>query len=304
MLHTKQRRLNNTTGAGFTLIELLVVIAIIAILAAILFPVFQKVRENARRAQALSNAKQLGLGITQYVQDADEKMPMGGQTGQLTDPNRYESEWQEAIYPFVKSEGVYHDPDDSASTANPAPSAQAASGQANNAAAYSGSSFLLNGTLTTPVSLANGQAGRIPTAINAIVSPAEFIVLTSGQRSYTAGNAVPAGASRDHANVDASKSIWAQEYAFQPAATVHLFCQGGNPHCLGHIAYHKDGQIFLFGDGHAKFYSMDVTNPQAEVALEGKLPWCQYGELTNDKTCATNAPGHPMKWNTNDANNM
>ena len=62
---------------GFTLIELLVVIAIIAILAAILFPVFAKAREKARQASCSSNEKQLGLGIIQYVQDNDEMFPQG-----------------------------------------------------------------------------------------------------------------------------------------------------------------------------------------------------------------------------------
>jgi len=82
---------------GFTLIELLVVIAIIAILAAILFPVFAQAREKARAITCTSNEKQMGLAILQYLQDNDEAFPYL----QYYNPGPYD--WQQAIYPYVKN---------------------------------------------------------------------------------------------------------------------------------------------------------------------------------------------------------
>jgi len=91
---------------GFTLIELLVVIAIIAILAAILFPVFAKVREKARQISCASNEKQWGLAFMQYAQDNDEKLPDG------IEQNCYTG-WAGQLYPYVKSVAMGKCPDDS-----------------------------------------------------------------------------------------------------------------------------------------------------------------------------------------------
>ena len=104
--------ISNTShsNSGFTLIELLVVIAIIAILAAILFPVFAKVREKARQTACLSNMKQIGLAELQYTEDYDETTSgayKGAIYGQRTT-------YEELIYPYIKSTAVFFCPDTTA----------------------------------------------------------------------------------------------------------------------------------------------------------------------------------------------
>ena len=92
----------NKLRNGFTLIELLVVIAIIAILAAILFPVFSQAREKARQATCVSNGKQVGLAFRMYITDYDEVYMFSIYQGSLGGWT-----WHPRLHPYVKSGGAY-----------------------------------------------------------------------------------------------------------------------------------------------------------------------------------------------------
>ncbi len=139
---------NDVKRRGFTLIELLVVIAIIAILAAILFPVFAKAREKARQISCASNEKQLGLGFIQYVQDNDETFPSS---------TNYGFGWAGRIYPYVKSTGVFKCPDDS-TTATGANVVDSYAENANIAHYPYGGTPLVNGT---PLSVIQAPASSV-----------------------------------------------------------------------------------------------------------------------------------------------
>src|SRR4028118_1608371 len=95
--------------SAFTLIELLVVIAIIAILAAILFPVFAQAREKARAVSCLNNAKQLGTGAMMYSQDYDEKMILNTRSWETTSGD-WHGQWAMAIQSYVKNTKIFECP--------------------------------------------------------------------------------------------------------------------------------------------------------------------------------------------------
>ena len=117
-MQTYDRSNSSNRTHAFTLIELLIVVAIIAVIAAILFPVFQKVRENARRTACLSNLRQVTLGLLQYTQDADDRCPLffsgmtavtpgsrsPGHSSITAPPYLY---WNEVIAPYVQTQASH-----------------------------------------------------------------------------------------------------------------------------------------------------------------------------------------------------
>ena len=222
---------------AFTLIELLVVIAIIAILAAILFPVFARARENARRASCMSNLKQIGLGIMQYTQDYDEHLPAGflSYAGAVyPDGSTHTESWRVAIFPYVKSVQVFN-----------CPSADSflewKGGYYITRAAYAYNYLAPTGTGLTNVGVNLGGYDSYPAAnLAAIADASGTIMVTESSSALIRFNTNPSYLATDATLHDTGSC---DSYYPGSAAYAVLSCAR---------APHMDTMNTLFADGHVK----------------------------------------------------
>jgi len=287
-----ERRTSRSATPGFTLIELLVVIAIIAILAAILFPVFARARESARRASCQSNLKQIGLGLIQYAQDFDGWTP--GSVTFNQQPSGGGSSWPTMIQPYVKSSQLFVCPS-AAATEKVESGIMPASTRA-----YCGAST--NGDQNSPSApdVAASKVASNSYGYNLIQSTAWT---TAGFKSIgsspTTAVAGPNGFKTGYLNSNATASIGVFEPAIEDSTgTIRVFDSmagsTGTPNCtVGNSIRaisaedrtdryltdtpskvsnrHFDGFNALFGDGHVKFRRWGSTQA-SEWSIQSDNP--------------------------------
>jgi prepilin-type N-terminal cleavage/methylation domain-containing protein len=235
---------------GFTLIELLVVIAIIAILAAILFPVFGRARENARRSTCLSNLKQIGLGVMQYNSDYDSFFPPYLSLGPAPDGKQFLSDadggqglvfWQQSIYPYVKSHSLFFCPNSPSKIDSAVTSENVKDREGRMLWGNYGASSHLFGELS---------AGKKESAVLDIAGTyaiAEFgfyyfAQLTMNQANYAGVSDYLPGAGRVGATCNTGRPEFKAD------------CESGR---------HFDGITMMFADGHAKWLKTTVVRSES-----------------------------------------
>ena len=235
---------------AFTLIELLVVIAIIAILAAILFPVFAKVREKARQTACLSNMKQIGLALMQYTGDYDEMTPQ--RHSNIPDPKwaPNDTTWRELIYPYVKSTGLFRCP------SNPN-----------------------NGVTCWGDSISNGGAADIPTSYSATDIDFTGGYMSDGSASPSNG-AVSLGGNVSLAQMENPAQFIAvgeQRSGTSPELAVHWWDTPSTSPYLdpkNGIQGHTGQSNWCFADGHVKAMKPSATvTPYNMWSYNGGDPW-------------------------------
>lgn len=236
--------------SAFTLIELLVVIAIIAILAAILFPVFAQARAKARQVSSFSNFKQMATGFLMYVQDADENSPLCNWTFSDTTPTTpTDMTWNMAVQPYVKNYQVLRDPadfnaDDKTLSEN-LQGGQAVNEYARNFNWATRSDIGYNWQYFAPLYYQDNKYQSATEAIARVKRPAETILLIN--------------------------SVWDRDAAGVPSG-------GGNwaldPPCFDNIPTPQVGTIPK-GTLYVWFTGWAPTQPKAWNVFGGAWPWHQ-----------------------------
>jgi prepilin-type N-terminal cleavage/methylation domain-containing protein/prepilin-type processing-associated H-X9-DG protein len=222
----------NYNKKGFTLIELLVVIAIIAILAAILFPVFAQAREKARQISCTSNEKQLGLAMIQYVQDYDERFPVGRIETWET------AGWAGQIWPYLKVKAILACPDD--------PSIPYIWGTNVTDPSFQVNSYAFNDSLMGDQNSGNGAA------LSSLNSASKTVMMCESQNNWVD----PSNYSADTISpgVTGDSFFWGGHPS--PGGTLDKYATGPIP---GQNIFtlnpgrHSGGSNFLAADGHVKF---------------------------------------------------
>ena len=248
---------------AFTLIELLVVIAIIAILAAILFPVFARARENARRSSCQSNLKQIGLGIIQYAQDYDEKMPRAyyaypDSSGTPAGNDIIgDYKWMDVVQPYAKSVQVFNCPSDSFS--NGTHRAYVYPPSSRNSTLQEFGSYNCNQGYS-----GLGQDNSGPLGGNATSQGASLSSMQDVSRTVMISDAVGDNGNASFSTTDTTSNFFISPAtdAANPAKQRMIANKpaAGATQYSGPVEPHLDTANILFADGHVKSMKVDALS--------------------------------------------